>query len=128
MTVPYTVVTKQKPGDPDAPIRYHPRVKSRGRTTLRQVAERIAAISTVSTVDTVAVLEAFLQVIPQELAEGNTVRLGDFGSFSLRTKSEGADTPEEVGAHNIKKVQTTFRPGLLFKDVLNAITFEKEAG
>lgn len=127
MTVKYIIVGRQRPGDPGAPTKYYPLVKSRGRTTLRQLATHIATISTVSTVDTMAVLEAFLQVVPQELADGNTVHLGDFGSFSLRTKAEGADTPEEVRASNIKKVQTTFRPGKLFKDVLNAITFEREA-
>jgi predicted histone-like DNA-binding protein len=106
MTVKYTVVARGNPGDPEAPKKYYPQVKSSGKVTLRQLAERIAEISTVSTVDTVAVLEALLTVIPQGLAEGRIVNLGDFRSFNLRIRGQGAGTPEEVTAHNITKTLT----------------------
>lgn len=46
-----------------------------GRKTLRQMAERISQISTVSSADTMAALEALLTTIPQELAAGNIVEL-----------------------------------------------------
>jgi predicted histone-like DNA-binding protein len=100
-------------------------VKSSGKIALRQLAERIADISTVSTVDTVAVLEALLTVIPRELAEGRIVQLGDLGSFSLRIRGEGAETAEEVTARHITKTLTNFRPGKLFRDALDKISFEK---
>ena len=45
------------------------------------IAKSINGISTVSSVDTAAVLEAFLTVVPEKLAEGNIVEWGDFGSF-----------------------------------------------
>lgn len=105
---------------------YYPQVKSSGKVMLRQFAQQIADISTVSAVDTIAVLEALLTVIPRELAEGRIVRLGDFGSFSLRIRGQGADTPEGVTAHNITKTLTSFRPGKLFKGALDNISFEKE--
>jgi len=126
MSVKYRVVERGKPGDPTAPKKFYPLVKSSGQTTLRELANRIAQISTVSTVDTMAVLEALLQVIPEELADGNIVRLGDFGSFSLRSQSEGSETAEEVSAHNIKRIKVAFRPGRLYKGVLDNIIFEKE--
>jgi predicted histone-like DNA-binding protein len=125
MTVKYTVVARRKPGDPPEASKYYPYVKSSGKVTLRQLAQHIGEISTVSTVDTIAVLEALLAVIPRELANGNIVQLGDLGSFSLRVRSEGADTPEAVTAHHITKTLTTFRPGKLFKNTLDSITFEK---
>jgi predicted histone-like DNA-binding protein len=125
MTVKYTAVARRKPGDPPEASKYYPNVKSSGRVTLRQLAQSIADISTVSTVDTVAVLEALLKVIPRELANGNIVQLGDFGSFSLRVRGEGAATPEEVTARHITKILATFRPGKLFKATLDNIDFEK---
>jgi predicted histone-like DNA-binding protein len=75
--------------------------------------------------DIVATIEALLTIIPDELADGNIVSLGDFGTFSLRIRSEGADTAEEVTARNISNTLVTFRPGKRFKQVLNRITYEK---
>ena len=72
-------------------------------------------------------IEALLTMIPRELADGNIVHLGDFGSFHLRVKSEGADTSEGVNAKNVKNVLVTFTPGKEFKQVLNNITFEKDS-
>ncbi len=126
MTVKYTVVARGNPGDPEAPKKYYPILKSTGKVSLRQLARRISEISTVSSVDTVAVLEALLTVVPQELAEGRTVRLGDLGSFSLRSRGEGSETAEEVTAHNITKTLIGFRPGKRFKEVLANLSFEKE--
>jgi predicted histone-like DNA-binding protein len=125
MAVKYTVVARGKPGDPEAPKKYYPMVKSTGKTTLRDLAERVAEISTVSSVDVVAVLEAFLTIVPRELADGNIVNLGDFGTFRLRVRSEGADSEEEVTARNIIQAFARFRPGKRFKETLDNASFEK---
>ena len=55
------------------------------------------------------------------------IELGDFGSFRLRIQNEGAGTPEEVTAHNIKKVLPLFSPGKEFKQVLANTEFSKAA-
>ena len=125
MPAKYVVVAKKNPQDLSGPPKYYPMVKSTGKVTLRQLAERIADISTVSSVDVVAVLEAFLTIVPQELANGNLVSLGDFGTFSLRVRSEGADSEDDVTAHKITKTLTSFRPGKWFQKALNSISFEK---
>jgi len=62
-----------------------------------------------------------LTVLPQELAEGNVVKQGDFSTFWLRTTNDGLDTPEEVSADNIINVLPRFTPGKEFKHVLNMI-------
>ena len=73
-----------------------------------------------------AVLEALLTLIPREIANGNIVSLGDFGTFRLRIQSEGADTPEEVTARNIINVLPRFTPGKEFKQALSNTEFTKE--
>jgi DNA-binding protein HU-beta len=128
MAVKYSVVAKANPRDPSAPKKHYPEIQSTGRTTVRNLAEQIAAISTVSPVDVAAVIEAFLTIVPKELANGNIVALGDFGSFSLRTRGEGAETAEQVTGRNITKVLTTFRPGKRFKEALANVNFEKAKG
>jgi len=125
MTVKYTIVARGNPQEPSAPKKYYPLVKSSGDITLRRLAERIAEISTLSSIDVVAALEALLIIIPQELVDGNIVRLGDFGAFSLRIRSTGSDTEAEVSAHNITKALAGFRPGKRFKTALDNMDFEK---
>ena len=125
MPVKYHVVARGKPGDPHTPKKYYPVIKSTGRVTQRDLARQAAEISTLSSADLAAALEIFLTIIPRELADGNIVDLGDFGSFSLRINSEGVATEDAVTAHNITRVIAGFRPGKLFKNVLDNAEFEK---
>lgn len=125
MTVKFNVVERGNPSNPAAPKKFYPSIESSGRKTLRQMAERISEISTVSTADTMAVLEALLTTIPDELAAGNIVELGDFGNFWLRGDSEGSETAADVRASSIKGVLPRFNAGKEFKKALDAIEFEK---
>ena len=125
MSVKYNVVQRGNPSNAEAPKKFYPSIESSGRKTLRQMAGRISEISTVSSADTMAVLEALLTTIPDELAAGNIVELGDFGNFWLRSDSEGADTAEAVRASQINSVLPRFNPGKEFKKVLDTIEFEK---
>ncbi len=125
MTVKFTVVARGNPGNPDAPKKYYPSIVSSGRISTRQLARRIAEISSLSSADTMAVLEVLLSIIPRELAEGNIVELGDFGSFWLRTKADGAETEETLRASHITGALPRFNPGKEFKKVLNEIEFHK---
>ena len=125
MTVKFNVVQRGNPSNAEAPKKFYPSIESSGRKTMRQLAGQISQISTVSSVDTMAVLEALLTIIPQELAAGNIVELGDFGNFWLRADTEGADTAEAVRASQINSVLPRFNPGKEFKKVLDTIEFEK---
>lgn len=125
MSAKYNVVARGNPQNPEAPKKYYASFTSSGKITIRQLAEQIANISTVSSIDTLAVLEAFLQVLPKELANGNIVNLGEFGSFRLTIKSEGSETPEAVTVHNITRVTSQFRPSKEFKKVIENTEFKK---
>ena len=127
MSVKYNIVARGNPSNAAAPVKYYPSIVHTGETSLRQLSQRISSISTVSSVDTIAVLEAFLQVLPDELANGNIVRLGDFGSFWLRTKSDGSALPEEVSARNINSVKPSFSPSREFSQEIDSIDFRKKS-
>ena len=127
MSATYNVVARGNPADPEAPEKYYLSVQSSGRVSLRELSKQIAEISTVSTVDTMAVLEGLLTIIPRQISNGNIVELGDFGSFRLRVKSAGSDTKEEVKAGNVKLVMPRFTPGKEFRQVLNNTEFVKAA-
>src|ERR1041384_659109 len=98
MPVKYNIVERANPSNREAPKKYYPSIQSSGRVTTREMAEMAADRSTLTTADMMAAIETFLSIVPQQLAKGNIVELGEFGSFWLKTTSDGADVPDEVGA------------------------------
>lgn len=126
MPIKYKVVARQNPADRSIPPKYYASAVSSGKTSLRALAQKISQISTVSTVDTVATLEALLQLIPAEIANGNIVKLGEFGSFGLTISSDGVDSEADFTTAKIKKNTVRFRPGKLFKNVIDAAGYQKE--
>ena len=125
MNVKYNVVERANPSNRTAPKKFYPSIVSSGRMTSRELAAEAANVSTLSSADLAAALEIFLAIIPKELAKGNIVELGDFGSFWLKSTSEGSDSAEAVRATQINGVLPRFNPGKEFKKVLDSIQFEK---
>lgn len=125
MSVKYNVIERGNPSDTSAPKKYYPSVVSSGKINMRTVAKRAAEMSTVSMPDTVAVIEALLSIIPDEMSQGNIVKLGEFGSFWIKAKTEASETEEEVNSSKITRVLPRFTPGKEFKTALQTFDFEK---
>ncbi len=125
MAIQYRLMERIKPTDPTAPKKHYAITQSSGEISLRQLADQIAEISTVSSIDTLAVLESLLQVLPRHLLDSKIIRLGDFGSFRLSLSSSGADTAENFTKNMIKGVKLLFRPGKQITDELKQAEFVK---
>ena len=125
MSVKFNIVERGNPSNPEAPKKFYPSIQSSGRLTLRELAEQAADRSTLTAADIIAAVESFLAIVPRELAKGNIVELGDFGSFWLKTTTEGANTAEEVRGDQISTVLPRFNPGKQFKRMLDNIEFNK---
>jgi predicted histone-like DNA-binding protein len=123
MSIKFNIVERGNPSDREAPKKYYPSIHSSGRVTTRELAEMAAERSTLSTMDMMAAIEGFLAIIPQQLTRGNIVELGDFGSFWLKTTSEGIETAEEVRANQILSLLPRFNAGKKFKDVLKTTEY-----
>ena len=95
--------------------------------TLRQFIKQISQLNTVNTADIYAVLESFLQLVPQYLSEGRTVDLGQLGKFSISISSKGEESPEEVSRSNIIGHKVLFKPSAEMRDLLTNVKFEKVA-
>jgi predicted histone-like DNA-binding protein len=121
----YKVIQLVNPRDPQAAKRYYARLVNTGEITLRELSEMIADISTVSRVDVMAVLEAFVMLMSRQLRNGRTVRLGSLGSFALSGSSMGHLKKEEVNSNSIKSVKVIFRPGKEILESLKGIKFTK---
>jgi predicted histone-like DNA-binding protein len=125
MSIKFNIVERGKPGDSEAPKKYYPSIQSTGRVSVRRLAERASLISTLSTPDMMAAIEALLAIIPEELADGNIVELGDFGNFWLRFSAEGTEEIAGVRGDQITTLIPRFMPGKQFKRVLGRVEFEK---
>jgi predicted histone-like DNA-binding protein len=125
MSIKFNVVERGNPAKPEVSKKYYPSIRSSGRMTLRQLAEEASDRSTLSTADMMAAIESFLAIVPDELANGKIVELGDFGSFWLRSTSEGVDDPTKVRGDQVTSLIPRFIPGKQFKRVLDAAKFEK---
>jgi predicted histone-like DNA-binding protein len=125
MSVKFSVTPRKDPRDQNSQPKYYATVRSNGRVDTHGIAKDINKMSTVSSVDTAAVLEAFMNVVPDQLADGKIVELGDFGTFRVSVSSEGAEQPEAVTTRSITDVRILFQPGKRFKKMINSTEFEK---
>lgn len=126
--ISFKPVSKRNPLNPEAPLSYHACVLSAGSVDLRGIAEAVADRCTLTTVDTLAVLEALLTQIPKELASGKIVNLGEFGTFSVSLRSKGAESAEEVSKFLITETKIHFRQGSEFRKKFKNLEFSKLAG
>ena len=76
-------------------------------------------------VDTTAVIESLLQLIPRHVTNSHIVRLADFGSFNVRIDSEASDTEEGFKNNLINGINLYFHPGKELQKALENVKFEK---
>lgn len=126
MAVKYVLVERGNPGNPEAPKKWYAQARSAGDITLKALSKEIAQRSTVSSADTLAVLDSLTAVLCERLAEGQIVRFGDFGSFQVSIGSDGAEKAEKFNANMIRSRKIMFRPGADLREMLAGLKFAKE--
>lgn len=89
-----------------------------------EIARQINNMCTVTPADVAAVLEALQIVIARNLSQGNSVRLGKVGSFSLRVSTTPEAAPEAVTADNVKGIGVRFCANVELKKRLNEVCLE----
>ena len=92
--------------------KWYPRSFTVGTYDTKEVARRLAELSTVSKGDTYAVLMGLGEVLGSMLETGNSVKLDGLGTFYMvgNANGQGVDTPEEVGPEQFRKVTVAFIP------------------
>lgn len=103
-------------------VKYYPQMAPTTPVTLAQIVKRIEKRSTVSSADVKAVLDALQYEVIDALQNGNSVRLGDLGSFRLSIKADGSATSAEAkktGANAIKAVNVQFTKSVAMRDALS---------
>lgn len=76
-----------------------------------ELAKRINEKCTVTETDVIAVIDALVRQMKEELQDGNTVVLDGFGRFHLTVQSEVLDRKEDFNVlRHIKRVLCKFTP------------------
>lgn len=120
--IKYVIQAKKNPLTKND-VKYYPQMAPITPLTLTQIVKRVEKRSTVSSADVKAVLDALQYEVIEALEAGNTVRLGDIGSFLLTIKSQGVETAAEAkkkGAQLIKQVNVQFTKSTAMRDTLDA--------
>ena len=109
-TVTYSVVGRVNPADRESgEVKYYAQSQARGEMGIREIAERIHQMCTVTRADVMAVLTG----------------LGELGSLQLSLSGEGAATEDTYTDSMIEKVRVLFRPGTVMQEAINNLAFER---
>lgn len=125
MAIKYKVIGKKNPRQPGDPVKFYAHTSLDGEVDLLELCKEIEKISTVSEADIMAVLSSLVSVVPDKLASGRIVRIGDLGDFRPSVSSEGHATEAEVSSASIKKNKILFRPGKRIRKVMKVADYKK---
>ena len=88
-----------------------------------QVAMDLADETTLNPSEAMMAIRQLRKILLRRLLGGESVKLGNWGSFSVTLSSIGAETKETLTARNIKEVNLNFQPDEAFKADLQRATF-----
>ena len=71
-----------------------------------------------------AILSDMCDCLVEQLLNGNKIKLGEFGIFSLSISCEGAESMEKFSEDNIKEVNINFNPGDDLTDLRSQAEFK----
>ncbi|MGQ8338736.1 HU family DNA-binding protein [Sunxiuqinia sp. A32] len=126
MSVKYKLIKQATPGiKGGGAYKYYVRACERQKSTLNDVASKLAERSSLSRADVVGVLTGLADLVPELLLNNQTVELGELGIFSLHLKSESAEQPRVDAYRLIKGVQVHFSPGSELKRAVRFPDYEK---
>jgi len=127
MSIKFNVVQRANPQKRTEPAKYYANIVGDGKTTLADLANYAAEMSTVSKADILAVLESTFGKIAVDVADGKIVYVGDYFTLQAGGSSIGSDKEKDVSANSIKSIKAVFRPGKLIRNALKLATFQKKA-
>lgn len=116
------------PNDSEAPMKAYAKNQVNEIWPLEKFSKHIADHNGVYSRGTVkGVISDMCECLVEQLLNGNKIRLGELGTFSISLSSEGAETCEKFTAKNIKAVNILFSPGDDFNNLIDRADFNPVA-
>mgnify|MGYP000514818707 FL=1 len=116
-------VQRINPLDKEAPKKWYVTQVTTAQADETEVAMELADETTLNPSEAMMAIRQLRKILLRRLLGGESVKLGNWGSFSVTLSSLGVPTKEEVNAKNIKSVNLNFQPDEAFKTDLQRATF-----
>ena len=116
-------VERINPLNRTAPSKWYATVKTVSQVSEKEAAIQISDETTLNRKEAEMALDQFEKVLVANLLQGNSVQLGDWGSFHLTCNSDAADTKEEITAASVKGLNIRFTPGKAIKEAIQKASF-----
>ena len=124
MSLKYKVVSTYKPGEGREGKRmWFPKLTGSTQVDLYNVAQILEKRSSASIADVQLIVYGLIDLIPELLMQGKTVKLGEFGSFRLHARVNPTDGPGKVSSKNIRDLHISFKPDKRIKKALEKAQF-----
>ncbi len=125
--ITYSLTKKRNPIDSEAPEKIYATAQRLETWDLEQLAAHISDHnSKYNRADVSAVLISLIDCMKELLLDGNSIKLGEFGTFYITLKSRGVevdDADEGYSTSNIVGVRVGWRRGTIFDDLLQNASF-----
>lgn len=105
-----SVKQRQNPLDRETDSKYYASAEYGEEIDVPKLAKEISKSCTLTPADVVAVIESFLNKMPEYLKSSNRIRLNKFGIFKLSFSSVGHEKAEDVSSITILKIYVFFLP------------------
>jgi predicted histone-like DNA-binding protein len=123
MGILFNRIERPKPGDPQAPRKWYAVLRKLKQIGEKEVAKLISDETTLNPKEAEMAIEQLKKVLILLFLNGNSVQLGDWGSFHLTCNSKGKETREAVTAADIEKLNIRFVAGDELKEALKKAQF-----
>lgn len=121
MAVFYNKVQRKNPSDPNATAKWYPSLRTTGMLKEKEVARQIADETTLNPKEAEMALSQLNKIMLRALSNGESIQLGDWGSFHLTLNAEGTANEADANGTKVKKFNIRFSPGKELKEAIAKI-------
>lgn len=122
------VVTKRVFGfDEDKATRFVAKSVGSGKVKFEKTCARVSRICGVHRKIVDLVVSGLVDIMAEDIDDGKTVQLGEFGLFRPTIRTKSADKAEDVTASNILSKRIIFTPGSIFQRTLQEMSVTRAA-
>ena len=125
MSQKFVVVKRKNPIKPTLPAKYYAQAVKEKHVTIQEVVKRIAERSSFSMGELNGSITEFLIELKNQLELGNTVGLGELGSFRVTIcTGKATEEADKFSALTcIKKSRVRFTPGSMLREMCKAMKY-----
>ncbi len=114
-----TYVVKPKKNPLDKTVKYYIQAAPAVPVGFQTIAKNISDRCTLTEADVLAVLNALQTEVIKAVQNGQSVRLGQLGSFRLTMTSKGVSDKNSVSVALVRGLRTRFTPGSQLRSALS---------